>query len=115
MKYDSENPAWNMLALSMEATCNPSFLPDRSVLDIELNSKRIYDQNSFVLILKAFLLGRIEQNSDDENLISYSDNIGADIKVLIAVRYLVLHQQSAVKFRKKVWRIEIITIGIFFL
>lgn len=79
VKYDAENPAWNMLALSMEATCDPSFLPDRSVLDIELSSKRIYDQNSFALILKAFLLGRIEQNSDDEKLISYSDNIGADI------------------------------------
>lgn len=80
VKQNSENPTWNLLALSMKVTCDPTFRPNRSVLETVSDVKHIYDQTSFTLVLKAFLLGCIEKNTDDEILINYSDKYCSEIE-----------------------------------
>lgn len=80
MEQDAENPAWYLLALSMKVTCDPAFQPDRSALETVPEVKRIYDQTSFILILKSFLLGCIEKSIDDESLISLSDAFCVEIE-----------------------------------
>jgi len=75
-----EDPDRNLLALSMNATCDPTFLPERSVLDTAPAVTRIYDQACFTLILKAFLLGCIERDADDESLVSHSDGYCAELE-----------------------------------
>lgn len=72
VEQSPENPSWNLLALSMKATCDQAFCPERSVIDASPVINRIYDQTSFTLILKAFLLGCIEKDADDETLVSHS-------------------------------------------
>ena len=73
VEQSTENPSWNLLALSMKATCDQTFSPERSVLEASPAVKHIYDQTSFAVVLKAFLLGCIEKNADDETLASYAD------------------------------------------
>lgn len=80
VEQSTENPSWNLLALSMKVTCDQTFHPDRSVLEASPVISRIYDQASFTLVLKAFLLGCIEKNTDDEALVSLSDGYCAEIE-----------------------------------
>ena len=80
IEQNDENPSWNLLALSMKATCDQAFRPDYSVLEASPVVKRIYDQSSFTLVLKAFLLGCIEKDTDDEILVSHSDEYCTEIE-----------------------------------
>jgi hypothetical protein len=80
VEQSAENPTWNLLALSMKATCDPTFQPNRSVLETTPAVKRIYDQSSFTLVLKAFLLGCIEKSTDDETLVSHSNEYCTEIE-----------------------------------
>ena len=75
-----EKPWWNLMALAMKITCDPTFVPDRSVLESASTMNRIYDEACFTLILKAFLLGRIEKDSDDKILIDHSDGFCSEIE-----------------------------------
>lgn len=77
---NTEHPSWNLLAFSMKATCDQSFRPDLSVLEASPVVNRIYDQTSFTLVLKAFLLGCIEKDIDDETLVSHSDGYCSEIE-----------------------------------
>lgn len=72
IEQSKENPSWNLLALAMKVTCDQSFCPERSILEASPVAKRIYDRDSFTLVLKAFLLGCIEKEIDDDTLISHS-------------------------------------------
>lgn len=67
-----EKPAWNLLALAMKTTCDQLYLPDQSVVDSAVTVKRIYDESCFALVLRAFLLGCIEKDIDDDILIEHS-------------------------------------------
>lgn len=72
IEQSKENPSWNLLALAMKVTCDQSFCPDRSILEASPAVKRIYDRDSFTLVLKAFLLGCIEKEIEDDTLISHA-------------------------------------------
>lgn len=80
IEQNDENPSWNLLALSMKATCNQEFRPDYSVLEASPVVKHIYDQSSFALVLKAFLLGCIEKDTDDKILVSHSNEYCTEIE-----------------------------------
>ena len=80
VKQSDENPTWNLLAQSMKVTCDPSFLPDPSVLKTAPPVEHISDQSIFTLVLKAFLLGCSEKTIDDETLVSHSDEYCATIE-----------------------------------
>lgn len=73
VEQNPENPSWNLLALSMKVTCDQAFCPEHSVLETSPVINRIYDQTSFTLVLKAFLLGCIEKDVDDKALASHSE------------------------------------------
>lgn len=75
-----EKPTWNLIALAMKISIDSSYLPERSVLDSAPTINRIYDESSFVLVLKSFLRGRIEHSTDDETLISYVDGFCSKIE-----------------------------------
>ena len=68
VEQNPEKPSWNLLALSMKVTCDQTFCPEPSILEASPVIKRIYEQTSFTLILKAFLRGCIEKNTDDKTL-----------------------------------------------
>ena len=80
VKESPDNPTWNLLALSMKTSYDPNFLPDLSVLEAAPTVKNVYEQAYFLLVLKAFLRGCIEKDTDDGVLISYSDEYCAEIK-----------------------------------
>lgn len=80
VRQNPENPTWNLLALSMKATCDPTFQPDCSALENTPEVKRIYDQASFTLVLKAFLRGCIEKDTDDEPLVGYATEYCKEIE-----------------------------------
>lgn len=80
VEQNPENPSWNLLALSMKITCDPTFCPDRSVLEASPVVNRIYEQASFTLVLKAFLLGCIEKDTDDETLVGHSDGYCSELE-----------------------------------
>lgn len=75
-----ENPTWNLMALAMKISIDSSYLPERSFLDSTPTLNRIHDESSFVLVLKSFLRGRIEYNTDDDTLISYANEYCSDIE-----------------------------------
>lgn len=76
----AEKPSWNLLALSMKVTCDAEYLPDRAVIDSSPKVTHLYDEASFTLILKSFLLGRVEHDIDDDTLINHSDQFCQDIE-----------------------------------
>ena len=80
VEQNTENPSWNLLALSMKATCDRTFCPDRSVLEASPVINRVYDKTSYELVLKAFLLGCLEKDTDDETLVCYSDGCCSEIE-----------------------------------
>lgn len=80
IEQDTENPFCNLLALCMKAICDETFYPDRSIVEASPIINRVYDQSSFTLVLKAFLLGRIEKDIDDKILVSHSDEYCAEIE-----------------------------------
>ena len=80
VEKSSDNPTWDLLALSMKVICDSTFTPDQSVLDGAPTIKRVYDQTSFALVLKAFLRGCIGKNADDETLISLADEYCSEIE-----------------------------------
>ena len=80
VEQSPENPSWNLLALCMKVTCDPTFTPDQDVIDGAPIIKRVYDQTSFTLVLKGFLLGCINRDTDDETLISLADGYCAEIE-----------------------------------
>ncbi|WMC91298.1 ATP-binding protein [Kineothrix sp. MB12-C1] len=69
---NKKKPAWNSFALAMKTTCNQLYIPDRSVVDSASSVKRIYDESCFALVLRAFLLGCIEKDVEDDILIEHS-------------------------------------------
>ena len=73
VEQNPENTSWNLLALSMKVTCDQAFCPEISVLEASPAINRIYDQTSFTLVLKAFLMGCIEKDVDDNTLVSHSE------------------------------------------
>lgn len=73
VEQNPENPSWNLMALSMKVTCDQAFCPERSVLEASPVINHIYDQASFTLVLKAFLLGCIEKDVDDKTLANHSE------------------------------------------
>ena len=80
VRQNPNNPTWYLLARSMKVTCDPTFQPDYSELEEIPEVKRIYDQASFTLVLKAFLRGCIEKDADDETLIDYSTEYCIEIE-----------------------------------
>ena len=80
VEQNPENPTWNLLALCMKVTCDPAFTPDQTVIDGAPIIKRIYDQTSLTLVLKGFLLGCINRDTDDETLISLADGYCSEIE-----------------------------------
>ena len=72
VEQNPENPSWNLLALSTKVTCDQAFRPEHSVIESSPVINHIYDQTSFTLVLKAFLLGCIEKDTDDKTLVSHS-------------------------------------------
>ncbi len=72
VRENKEKPAWQPLAVAMKTTCDQLYLPDQSVVDAEVTVKRIYDECCFTLVLRAFLLGCIEKDIDDDILIEHS-------------------------------------------
>lgn len=80
VEQNPENLSWNLLALSMKVTCDKAFCPDRSILEASPVINRIYDQNIFTLVLKAFLLGCIEKDIDDETLVGHSDKYCSELE-----------------------------------
>lgn len=77
---NAENPSWNLLALSMKVTCDQAFYPECLLLETSPTIKHIYDQTSFALILKAFLLGHIKKDFDDDALVSCLDKYVIEIE-----------------------------------
>ena len=80
VEQDEEEPAFNLLACSMRISFDSSYIPDRSVLESSPTVKHVHDKACFTLILKAFLLGRIEWLAEDEKLIELSDQYCSDIE-----------------------------------
>ena len=80
VEQNSENPSWNLLALSMKVTCDQMFCLDPSVLEASPVIKHIYDQTSFTLILKAFLLGCIEKDTEDKTLASHAEGYCSELE-----------------------------------
>ena len=80
VEQNPENPSWNLLALSMKITCDQVFCPEPSVLEASPVINRIYDQTSFTLILKAFLLGCIKKDTDDKTLASYAEGYCSELE-----------------------------------
>lgn len=80
LDWGSKDVIWNLLALAMKATCDPTFQPDRSHLEAVPPIHRVYDQTSFSLVLKAFLLGCIEKDLDDKTLICHVDEYCTEIE-----------------------------------
>lgn len=75
-----EKPARNLLALAMKTTCDERYLPDRSVVDLATAVKRTYDESSFALVLRAFLLGCIEKDIEDDILIEHSEKYCVELE-----------------------------------
>jgi len=80
VEQNPENPTWNLLARSMIVTCDPTYQPKRFDIDSVPAVQHIIDQTSFTLVLKAFLLGCIEKDKDDEALVKITDEYCAGIK-----------------------------------
>lgn len=80
VEQNPENPSWNLLALSMKVTCDQMFCPEPSILEASPVINRIYDQTSFTLILKAFLLGCIEKDTDDKTLASHAEGYCSELE-----------------------------------
>ena len=80
VEQNPENPSWNLLALSMKVTCDQAFCPENSVIEASPAINRIYDQTSFTLVLKAFLLGCIEKDADDNTLVSHSERYCSELE-----------------------------------
>lgn len=75
-----DKPAWKLLALSMKTSFDVAYIPDHSVLTEVPKISHVYDEASFVLVLKAFLLGRMQYETKDEALISLSDEMCSSIE-----------------------------------
>lgn len=80
VEQNPENPSWNLLAQSMKVTCDQAFCPEPLILEASPVINRIYDQTSFTLVLKAFLLGCIEKDVDDNILVSYSEKYCSELE-----------------------------------
>lgn len=75
-----ERVEWNLLAISMKTTCDQTYVPNRSLLENAPSINHIYDQTSFSLVLKAFLLGCMEKSMEDKTLICLVDGCCAEIQ-----------------------------------
>lgn len=80
VEQNPENPSWNLLAQSLKVTCDQAFCPEPLILEASPVINRIYDQTSFTLVLKAFLLGCIEKDADDNTLVSYSEKYCSELE-----------------------------------
>lgn len=76
--YDDE-PEWILLSHSIQATLDSNYIPEQDVLNSAQKTTRIYDQSSYCLILKSFLMGRINKDFDDQKLLNLIDDICSDI------------------------------------
>ena len=75
-----EKPAWQTLALAMKTTCDQLYLPNQSANDTAAVVKRIHDEACFVLVLRAFLLGCLEQEVDDDILLEHSKKYCSELE-----------------------------------
>lgn len=80
VKHDEEKPSTNLLAQAMKISIDSSYVPERSVLAETPKIKHVYDESSYDLVLKAFLLGCIECALDDKKLIELSDEYCSEIE-----------------------------------
>lgn len=80
VKLSTDNPSWKLLALSMNITYDQTFRPESSILEALPLINHIYDQSSFTLVLKGFLLGCIEKDTDDKTLVSHSEVYCSDLE-----------------------------------
>lgn len=76
--YDDE-PEGILLSYSIQATLDSNYIPEQAVLDSVQKITRIYDQSSYCLILNSFLMGRINKDFDDQELLNLVDDICSDI------------------------------------
>ena len=80
VKQNKEKSLINLLAQAMKISIDSSYVPDRSTLESSPQVNRIYDENCFTLVLKSFLLGRIESTIGDDELIKLSDEYCSEIE-----------------------------------
>lgn len=77
-KYDDELE-WVLLAHTIQTILDSNYIPEQAVLDSVQKITRIYDQSSYCLILNSFLIGRINKDFDDQELLNLVDDICSDI------------------------------------
>lgn len=77
LSLNEEEPAEYLLALAIQTILNKSFIPEASSINIDTKSKYIYDQSCFELVLKGFLLGKLDESLHDDALIQKADSICA--------------------------------------
>lgn len=80
VKPNKEKPSVNLLAQAMKISIDPSYVPEYSILETSPKVTRVYDEACFVLVLKAFLLGRREYATEDKELIKLSDEYCSEIE-----------------------------------
>lgn len=80
VKPNKEKPSVNLLAQAMIISIDPSYVPKQSILETSPQVTRVYDESCFVLVLKAFLLGRQKYDAEDKELIKLSDEYCSEIE-----------------------------------
>ena len=80
VEQDKEKPSINLLAQAMKVSIDSSYVPERTILQASPQVNRVYDEACFALVLKSFLLGRIECAVDDKELIGLSDGYCSEIE-----------------------------------
>lgn len=79
MPPNQEEPSEYLLALAMQIICCSDYFPPITEDSLSAVAKHIYDKSSFELILKAFLLGKLNATLDDDALIQKADAICSSI------------------------------------
>lgn len=81
----ADKPLLGLQAMMMCVTCSPGYIPSIETIQVIPDVIHIYDESCFQLTLMAFIIGRIRNEKDDNEVISaadlYSSKIeGADYK-----------------------------------
>ena len=80
VSQNKKNVPWNLMAIALKVVCDPSHKPDRSVIEAVPLPEHIYEEASLIIVLKAFLMGVIEKNTEDETLIANVEELCAKIE-----------------------------------